>query len=81
MSLSKSKCWLSNNCLHFLKKAVPLKFISPTNLEFDKLERNSIGFFRHFDWSFYKLYIGTIEGNLLGIYQTFWLVFLEAFYG
>jgi hypothetical protein len=25
MSLSKSKCWYSNNCLHFLKRAVPLK--------------------------------------------------------
>ncbi len=25
MSLSKSKCWYSNNCLHFLKCAVPLK--------------------------------------------------------
>jgi hypothetical protein len=24
MSLSKSKCWHSNNCLHFLKHAVPL---------------------------------------------------------
>jgi len=24
MSLSKSKCWYSNNCLHILKQAVPL---------------------------------------------------------
>ncbi len=24
MFLSKSKCWHSNNCLHFLKRAVPL---------------------------------------------------------
>jgi hypothetical protein len=24
MSLSMSKCWYSNNCLHFLKHAVPL---------------------------------------------------------
>ncbi len=24
MSLSKSKCWYSNNCLHFLKCAVPI---------------------------------------------------------
>ena len=24
MSLSKSKCWHSNKCLHFLKSAVPL---------------------------------------------------------
>ncbi len=23
MSLSKSKCWYSNNCLHYLKRAVP----------------------------------------------------------
>ncbi len=28
MSLSNSKCWYSNNCLHFLKCAVPLLFIS-----------------------------------------------------
>ncbi len=27
MSLSKSKCWYSNNCLHFLKRVVPLKHI------------------------------------------------------
>jgi hypothetical protein len=26
MSLNKSKCWYSNNCLHFLKCAVPLAF-------------------------------------------------------
>ncbi len=26
MSLSKSKCWHSNNCLHFLKRAVPLPY-------------------------------------------------------
>ncbi len=26
MSLSKSKCWYSNNCLYFLKRAVPLFF-------------------------------------------------------
>jgi hypothetical protein len=25
MSPSKSKCWHSNNCLHFLKRVVPLK--------------------------------------------------------
>ncbi len=24
MSLSESKCWYSNNCLHFLKRAFPL---------------------------------------------------------
>jgi hypothetical protein len=24
MSLSKSKCWYSNNCLHFIKRGVPL---------------------------------------------------------
>jgi hypothetical protein len=24
MSISKGKCWYSNNCLHFLKRAVPL---------------------------------------------------------
>ena len=23
MSLSKNKCWYSNNCLHFLKRAIP----------------------------------------------------------
>ena len=27
MSLSKSKWWYSNNCLHFLKHAVPLKIV------------------------------------------------------
>ncbi len=27
MFLSKSKCWYSNNCLHFLKCAVPLIFV------------------------------------------------------
>jgi hypothetical protein len=25
MSLNKSKCWYSNNCLHFLKRTVPLQ--------------------------------------------------------
>ena len=25
MSLSKSKCWYSNNCLHFSKRTVPLR--------------------------------------------------------
>ncbi len=24
MALSKSKCWYSNNCLHYLKRVVPL---------------------------------------------------------
>ncbi len=24
MSLSMNKCWYSNNCLHFLKRAIPL---------------------------------------------------------
>ncbi len=28
MSLSKGKCWYSNNHLHFLKCAVPLKIIN-----------------------------------------------------
>jgi hypothetical protein len=26
MSLSESKCWYSNKCLHFLRRAVPLKW-------------------------------------------------------
>jgi hypothetical protein len=26
MSLSKKKCWYSNTCLHFLKRAVPLDY-------------------------------------------------------
>ncbi len=30
MSLSKSKCWYSNNSLHFLKCAVPLRYLSQT---------------------------------------------------
>ena len=25
MPIRKSKCWYSNNCLHFSKRAVPLK--------------------------------------------------------
>jgi len=28
MSLSKSKCLYSNNCLQFLKRAVPLKTVT-----------------------------------------------------
>jgi hypothetical protein len=31
MSLSKSKSWHSNNCLHFLKRAVPLHTIPRSN--------------------------------------------------
>ena len=31
MSLSKSKCWYSNNCLHFLKSAVLLDCESGNN--------------------------------------------------
>ncbi len=27
MSLGKSKCWFSNNCLHFLKRTVPLSLL------------------------------------------------------
>jgi hypothetical protein len=27
MPLSKSKCWYSNNCLHFSKRAVPLSVV------------------------------------------------------
>jgi hypothetical protein len=27
MSLSKSKCWYSNDCLHFLKRTVPLSWL------------------------------------------------------
>ncbi len=28
MSLSMSKCWYSNNCLHFLKCAVPFSNVT-----------------------------------------------------
>ncbi len=28
MSLSKSKCWYSNNCSHFLKRTVPLAIVA-----------------------------------------------------
>ncbi len=39
MSLSKSKFWHSNNCLHFSKRAVPLTWISwPWLLLMHKLE-------------------------------------------
>ncbi len=31
MSLSKSKCWYSNSCLHFLKCAVPIDIKSIQN--------------------------------------------------
>ncbi len=31
MSLSKSKCWYSNNCLHFLKCAVPFVTLASKN--------------------------------------------------
>jgi len=33
MSLSKSKCWYSNYCLHFSKHVVPLVFQVPVSLE------------------------------------------------
>jgi len=33
MSLSKSKCWFSNNCLHFLKCAVPLWILAQVPLD------------------------------------------------
>ncbi len=34
MSLSKTKCWYSNNCLNFLKHAVPLQIAQqPPKLE------------------------------------------------
>ncbi len=29
ISLSKSKCWYSNNCLHFLKRVIPLWLYLP----------------------------------------------------
>jgi len=31
MSLSESKCWYSNNCLHFFKCAVPLIILKEKN--------------------------------------------------
>jgi hypothetical protein len=31
MSLSKSKCWYSNNCVHFSKRAVPLASVLSEN--------------------------------------------------
>ena len=34
MSLTKSKCWYSNNCLHFLKHAVPLEKVGVILVEF-----------------------------------------------
>jgi hypothetical protein len=41
MSLSKSKCWYKNNCLHFLEQAVPFVSFSGQDSmerlkEFDK---------------------------------------------
>jgi hypothetical protein len=32
MYLSKSKCWYSNNCLHFLKRAVPINLTPQTEI-------------------------------------------------
>ncbi len=46
MSQSKSKCWYSNNCSHFLKGAVPLEpfkiidIMVPTRL-YNKWEYNT----------------------------------------
>ncbi len=39
MSLSKSKCWYSNNCLHFVKRTVPLKAIAHS-LKVNNAEKN-----------------------------------------
>jgi hypothetical protein len=41
MSLSQSKCWYSNNCLHFLKHAVPLEPTEGSTEEVNKI--NKIG--------------------------------------
>ncbi len=38
MSLSKSKRWYTNNCLHFLKRAVPFIFFIVISL-LNKLDR------------------------------------------
>jgi hypothetical protein len=43
MSLSKCKCWYSNtnNCLHFLKCAVPLRAIRPYSDKINWPEKHS----------------------------------------
>ncbi len=43
MSLSRSKCWYSNNCLHFLKSAVSLAEQSSTDLKFKGLNPAAAG--------------------------------------
>jgi len=46
MSLSKSKCWYSNNCLQFLKHAVPFTAVTlaaknkTTNSRRNKMTQN-----------------------------------------
>ncbi len=47
MSLSKSKCWYSNNCLHFLMRVVPLRQCVPC-LEKGNLKREFLIFFHFF---------------------------------
>ncbi len=47
MSLSKSKCWYSNNCLHFLKCAIPFSAMGKNSMQrWDGLAyKNRIGKF------------------------------------
>jgi hypothetical protein len=45
MSLSRSKCWYSNDCLHFLKHAVPFEPIDGSTEKVNKInsEEKNIG--------------------------------------
>ncbi len=49
MSLSKCKCWYSNNCLHFLKCTVPLCH-NINDILTNKLRQYSRGFFLFSSW-------------------------------
>jgi hypothetical protein len=78
MTLSKSKCWYSNNCLHFLKRALPLhtqqKPAQPQvrNLAQTTFELSPVSFRVH-QWNpcfhsnsifqFFTVYQGAPKGN------------------
>ncbi len=53
MSLSKGKCWYCNNCLHFLKCAVPLALNDADTLKFSSIliySRSGQNIYTEGDW-------------------------------
>ncbi len=56
MSLSKSKCWYSNNCLHLLKCTVPLQFFTQSK-KANKTASNKISDFNMRIRSVLKYYL------------------------